>query len=55
MCAIGYATGMSFSGVREDHSVLLASGPSLVAVWKGDSYGLLGMFDILVLDQKYFD
>lgn len=27
---------MSVSGVHEDHSVLLVSGPSLVAVWRGE-------------------
>lgn len=27
---------MSVSGVHEDHSVLLVSGPSLVAIWKGE-------------------
>ncbi len=31
--AVVYETGMTASGVHEDHSVLLASGPSLVAVW----------------------
>lgn len=34
VCAAVYETGMTVSGVREDHSVLLASGPSLVAVWR---------------------
>lgn len=38
---------MSFSGVCEDHSVLLASGPSPVAVWKGESYGLLACLTFL--------
>lgn len=42
VCTLVYETGMSVSGMHDDHSVLLASGPSLVAFWNGElSYSLL--------------